>query len=372
MDDDTLLSKIQKNAFLAEGTKKTYMFSLNMLMQHIPKTKELTLHDVLMNPSVYGKTVTSFENLNTQKTVITAILALLKYSQIKSKHKSIFSQWYEVFKPIMRELKKRERNHVATERQESAILPWEDIVKLRDKTLEKGSMEHLLLSMYTMIPPRRQLDYYKVRLYTSAKDTPDRRSSFIHLHHPKGSYMLITRFKTDKFYKPFYIKLPLELEAAIDASLAGLPRNYLFVGADNEPFHAPNTFTKFSNAILKRVFNNPNMTVNILRHASATYINQKPNVTYGERERHAYQMGHSINKQISYEIKTQVEPRTQDLQVTEDCYKKNASTGKLMKIPCITLNSPSNVKAINSNSKRKLMAAAKLLQKEIKLARGES
>jgi hypothetical protein len=367
MDDEYFLKCIDRAAFISEGTKKSYMFVLRMFQNDVEKwtRKHPTLNDVVYNPETYKGMIAKYDSLHTQKSIVTAVLSVLKHTGIKRKNKKLFSRWYEIFKPITRQLREHERNHVASERQRSAIISWDDILRVRDN-LTYGSDEHLLLSMYTIVPPRRQLDYYQIRVYSDPAEKPDRAQTHVHLAGAKGPYILVTRFKTDKFYRPFYNKLPDELVKIIKQNLDNNPREYLFVGAKNRPFTTANGFTKYSNNILKRLFNNKYMTVNILRHASATYINQKPDVTFGERERHAYQMGHSINKQLSYEIK-QVEKKMPDIHVDE-CYKTNAA-GNLKVIPCITLDSTTQKL---SKKKEKLIMTAKLLAKQIDMMRKAS
>lgn len=361
MEGTPYADAVDRAAFISQGTKDTYRHALTMLMADLTAAKRTSpppsFQTALFEPEKTGAFIRGYyKSLHTQKTVVTALLAVLKYSGLKKENRKLFSRWYEIFKPIMRQLKQRERDHVASDRQKAAILPWSKVLAARDR-LKPGSDDHVLLSMYTSIPPRRQLDYYRVFLYTDPNDKPDRTETHMHLAHPKGAYLLVTRFKTDKFYRPFYTKLPPDLLDTVQKSLASKPRAYLFVGANGEPFHSSNTFAKYTNHALKRIFDSPHMSVNILRHASATFINNKPDVTFGERERHAYQMGHSINKQISYEIKS-VEKTLPDSLNVGECYQKTSPKGRLKAVPCIT-----------GKTRDKLQAAAALLKKQLVVSR---
>ena len=113
--------------------------------------------------------------------------------------------------------------------------------------------------------------------------------------------MYVKDFKTAKVMRPFFNKLiPVELVAAIRTSLTKRPREYIFVQANDQPYKSVNAYTRYSNAALKRIFNNEYVSVNSLRHAFATWFHAKPNLTVRDRELVATQMGQRMKQTMLY------------------------------------------------------------------------
>ncbi|GLC65595.1 hypothetical protein PLESTF_000316700 [Pleodorina starrii] len=68
---------------------------------------------------------------------------------------------------------------------------------------------------------------------------------------------------------------------------------YLLAGDDGEPYRADcKAFTKWVNSALKRLFKNPHVSLNSLRHARATW-SMVNNFTVAEQKAEARLMGHS-------------------------------------------------------------------------------
>ena len=320
-------STIEKSPFLSKNSKITYISNLTNLSKNIGAS----LHSIVFNPNLYSRKILEIDNLNTKKTYLTSLLALLKYTQIKTKFPNIFEAWYGHFIPVRNEVEQRENEHIASDKQKNSMISWKEVKQMRDDQA-KGSIEHLLLTLYISFT-RRQLDYYKVKIYTKPEQVPD-QITHIHLGVPTP-YIYIKEFKTVKFFKPFKEVLPRRLLKSIKASLRRFPRSYLFEGMDGNPFKSSNSFQKFSNKMLKRLFKNPNMTVNSLRHSAATFINNIPNIKYAERKRYARNMGHSIDKQLVYDL-AKYDEKVPNVEAVSTCYKKEKS-GKFTKHKCAYL-----------------------------------
>lgn len=339
--DDWYLEQVEDHPFLDAKAKTTYKYAAKAIQR---LCKDRSLHDILTTPSLSGpQLLKSSIPDHSKKTYLTTILTLLRTSGLKSSNKPLFIQWYHHYNDIADRIAEREKNHIPTERQAKNQIDWEDVLRLRDG-LKVGSIAHVLLSIYSYVPPRRQMDYMAMRVYTNPNDTPALDHNHFHLfsNKYKAPYMFVNKFKNAKRFKPFFNKeIPTKLVQSIKASLKDAPREYLFVQADGKPFQEVNSFTQWSNRQLKKVFNRPGITVNVLRHSFATYANALPNITVGERQRNAIKMGHSLKKTLEYALVKRDPPlsmlRTKPPNSSpdkEECYKKDAITKKLVKIRC--------------------------------------
>jgi integrase len=118
----------------------------------------------------------------------------------------------------------------------------------------------------------------------------------------KVPFIVVKEFKTDR-HKGVWVKdLPPETLVRLRASLKAAPREYVFVGADGQPYSSPDTFKQHHLRKLKKWFENEKVTNNSLRHAFMTWVNSMP-LTMKERRQIAYDMGHSVEMGIMYAFK---------------------------------------------------------------------
>jgi integrase len=279
----------------------------------------------------------------------------MNYSSLKFNQKKLYVTWYEYFIEVKHEIMNKTMNNEPTQRQIKAHIPWEDIIKIRDE-LPYGSMEHLLMSMYTMIPPRRQWDYMCVRLYTSEKFRAKNTHNYIHLGHPSGAYIQLSDYKTAKYTKNWWKPLPEELIAVIQASLKFKKRNHLFVKRNGEPYDSLETFTSWTNGVIKRVLKNKNASVNTLRHSFETYLDAN-DIPWEQRNQYAKDMGHSLLQAFQYQLK--ISKKDVDDVKVEKCFQKDEG-GKEKEVDCLIIKDKSNMSKKRLKLKQKI---AQLLKK---------
>jgi len=298
------IQQINDNPFIANNSKATYLSNIKTIMS---KCKTYSIHSILMAPSTYGPMLikpSANTSINTQHSHMTTILSFLKYSGLKFSNKALFTEWYKEFDKIMKLVKHREDNNIPSEKQKRTFIEWSCIIKKRDE-MQYGSIEHVLLSLYTYVPPRRQQDYTNLRIYTNPEQAPELSHNHFHTcsNKYKTAYMYLNEVKNVKSF--FNKEIPKELVNIINYSIQQDPRDYLFVQSRNGfPFKTANSFQKYSNTILKKIFQNEEMSVNVLRHSFATFIS-KQYITVGERKKIAIQMGHSLKKNLEYAFITQ-------------------------------------------------------------------
>lgn len=304
MNDQEYIDSINNSIYISKNSKTTYVNNMKTLLKHC---KADTIHELLTHPVKYGACITDLDKpLNTKFSYLVAVLAFLKYSGLKEDDSDTFHAWYTFYLKTRNTVDDIVGNHEQTERQKQAHVSWDAIIQARDELAQNkytfANLEHLLLAMYTYMPPRRQMDYAILQIYTDPNVDPSHDHNFIHLysHKYKSPYIVIANFKTAKYYnKPFFNKeIPAELIDIIKYSIKLEPRDHVFTQKSKEPYNSTDCFQKSCNRILKKMFNDYT-TLNTLRHSYAMHLNTL-NLTIKQRDREAFKMGHNLRKNFEY------------------------------------------------------------------------
>lgn len=165
-------------------------------------------------------------------------------------------------------------------------LSFEQIMEIRLQ-LPLGSIERLLISMYTLIPPVRA-DYFALQIIHD--DQKHTEPNYLRIRHGEIETVL-QDFKTSKTYHEIRNTLPIELTQEIHASLQDCPRTFLFTNTHGRP-HTRNSFTLWTRRILTRVLQT-DFTLVFFRHAFATYYVTHHNPTDLQIADISKKMGHS-------------------------------------------------------------------------------
>jgi integrase len=181
-------------------------------------------------------------------------------------------KWADIFAENEAPIIQRRMENKPTILQQSkggSKLTFNQIIEKRDE-LPIGSIEHLLIAMYTMIPPCRA-DYFELEVVRG--DTEPVSKNYLRIQDDEKSGVrmetVLRDFKTAKAYKEIRNELPAELVEVVKASLEKTPRKYLFMNANGKP-HMRNSFTLWSRRVLSRVFGT-DFTLVFFRHAFATH-----------------------------------------------------------------------------------------------------
>jgi len=297
--DEFYTNSIRNSPFIGEKSKEGYLARLKSLQELFDKR----LDKIIKDPQTYGEKIKEhYQNENTQKTVFTAILAAIKYTDMKATHRDLFNLWYKFYLKIRNSIERKVINNIPTERQIEAHVDWEDIIKKRD-AMAKGTKQHILMSLITYIPPRRQLDWYNIKVYTKPNFKPTADHNYINLGWEKP-YILLTDYKTAKFYGRWYKALTDPLLSILMQSLKKEPREYLFLDKYGKPYSKLCVFTEWTNAVIKRTCGNDKTTMNSLRHSFVSYLRRTcPNMTLAERAQISKDLGHSVYKMLGYDVR---------------------------------------------------------------------
>lgn len=281
-----------KNADLSSVTKRTYLERLRYMIQEI----KTDLYDILTHPKIYLEWIHQHSSsLQTQKSYISAILAVFKHTHdMKKNEQKHYYEWYQGFKQVHEEIDKRYKTNEPSDKQKDAYVNFEEIIKKRNE-LKKGSKERLLLALYTYLPPLRS-DFNEVYIYTKAPEKIE-HDNYIMLYNTP--LLILNEYKTVRKKDIFQKELPEELVTEIKENLKEDPREWLFMDRNEQPYRV-NSYNRWVNRTLKKLFNKP-LTISLIRHS---YINSLDfnKLSVIEKENIAKDMAHTVNTQDRYRL----------------------------------------------------------------------
>lgn len=292
------------NTSLAESSRKLFSAKLEQFLTFMPKNS--TIESIIDNPDLAVKALakqTSIVQTEANKHMYySAVVAYLKHTddgRRRSERTKI--RWTEIQKANWEQRRKQglDNEPLANQAEVAEKVTWQDIIKKRD-TLKTGSVDKLLLSLYTYIPPVRA-DYYEMRINPPKSTIEDGKTNYLIINQsPELSSIVIRDFKTAAKYKEIKHQLPLPLYEELKTSLKEKPRQYVFtMPSDNKRPFDRNSFSKWANKTLKELFTVP-VTLTTLRHLFVSTIDF--NKTRGtELEAIGNAMGHSIAMQKGYQ-----------------------------------------------------------------------
>lgn len=283
------------NAKLSPTTLQHYKDRLH----HLSNSLNLPIWDIIVQAEKSIKWILKhYTSQSSQKAYLSVVLAVFRYvpdmkCDLPDQHK----KWFEAFTKVDKAIMERYKQNKPSEKQEAGYVPFQDIIAKRDE-LVKGSDERLLLAMYTYIPPMRA-DFNRVRIYE--KRVPkDVGPNYIY-YTRKGDCMLqLGEYKTSKSHGIYEKMLPVDLCKEIHASLQKRPRDFLFVTHDGRPFDKPNSYIRYANRLLAKVFHKP-LTLSMLRHSFIDQLDFNQ-LTIAEKEAIANDMGHTTKLQDMYRL----------------------------------------------------------------------
>jgi integrase len=162
-------------------------------------------------------------------------------------------------------------------------------------------LDFVLLSLYVLIPPRRNLDW-QLMMITFNEDTKDDKYNYLDY---KNKKFIFNTFKTSKKDGQLVMNIPEDLMKVLDIYLKYHPLNKnmkkqphnipLLVDYKGRPFMKVNDITR----LLNKIFNKK-VGASMLRHS---YLSSKYGGLLKEQEKDAKLMSHTIETARTY-IKT--------------------------------------------------------------------
>lgn len=294
----SLVDGILQAEKLSESSKMQYLEKLATLKKIMGKPLEYIVDNPRHVASVLKQ---RYACPLTQRAFIAAIKAVFNHTEgMKVSKADTYQQLTEYQNDMSQAVHERYMAAEPSDKERQNWVTWNDVM-LKERHLamtEYGSPDHLLLAMYCLIEPMRQ-DYGSLRILVDREPPTDVKGNFLVIAADGSSGRLVLNtYKTAKSYGTYERTLPIQLLSIIKASLVSTPRAHLFVDESGEPYRKKNSFTKFSNRTLKRLFGK-NFTVSLMRHSHISNIDFNAS-TPGQLIEKSRNMAHSLTMQQLY------------------------------------------------------------------------
>lgn len=306
-----LKDKVIDGRNIKESTWKSYFTNIKQLVQ-IFNNNEYTTNEFLHNKNKVKEYLSTLKPAK-QRMVISTILVLLSpcgKNQPEPQDKYIYNFYTSLLATKMDAYFDEQKEQIANPKQLSNWRTWEDIVGVqksfmnlmrRDKyncknifTKEelKKYQEYLVISLYTLIPPRR-LDYSSMlivdaKTYSNMDEKDKNACNYLVVQSRVKKYFSFGEDsqKNKTFY---YTQVPSKLNQILNLYLKHHKESFLLMNARGGPLSADG-LSKMLIRILEK--DNKRISVNMLRHI---YLSEKfkdaPSIK--ERQLLALEMGHS-------------------------------------------------------------------------------
>jgi len=272
-----------------ESTKKLYTHNLKKLNddKEIKDLKFLKKVDKILE-------IINQKPKNTGRSYLIAIV-----SALKGKDEKLYAKYYPYLEQLNTELKsnttkseKQEANWLSQDvimdkqRQYMSYLPKKSKKELTEPEYN-ALLDLVILSLYTLTPPRRSQDY--INMVIGEPSSTD-------VNFYNNGVFIFNQYKTNKTYKSQIEAVPKELNDILKVYLKFKPKNEkLLCFYDGSCFNHSNQITR----ILNRIFGNK-ISVNMLRNI---YLTSKFSPAVQELNDAVQSMGTSTNTAMNQYIK---------------------------------------------------------------------
>ena len=293
------------NTSLAPSSRSLFSKKLKQFATFMPDGKQ-TIQFVVDNPEKAAKALkaqTAIAQTEANRHLFySAVVAYLKHTDDGKRRSEPLKQRWETLQKENWEVRRQQsldNEPLQAQQTVANTLTWQDVVKRREE-LPRGSIERLLLSLYTHLPPVRA-DYYAVKINPNPIPATMTKTNYIIVGPTAATSTMVLRdFKTSGKYKEIKSALPQGLYDDIQASLKEATRRYLFtMPTDPTRPYDRGAFSKWANKVLTATFQVP-MTLTTLRHLYVSTLDFNKTKA-SELERIGNSMGHSIAMQKGYQ-----------------------------------------------------------------------
>jgi len=284
---------------LAEGTAKLYLTKLKKLN----KNKDFTSLSFLKDTKYIKSLIDGLGNKNTKKSYITSVVSVLNvlnskpYNQTNIFYKAMLNEQKDYFNTL--------DPHEKTETQKENWVDWEEVLKIhkeleaeavnatpdliaKSRLAKQNLHDYTLLSLYVMTPPRRNADYYLMKLDTDKKTNDD----FNYYSSSEGKFYF-NKFKTAKYGKENFV-VSTGLKKVLDRyiELMDIKDDQFILFPTDTKRTSGSAMTK----ALNRIFGKK-VGASMLRHS---YLTSKYGKVTDDMAKDAELMAHSVSQQSDY------------------------------------------------------------------------
>jgi hypothetical protein len=253
----------------------------------------------LKNTDKLMKAVDEKKTPNTAKNYLAAIVKLMRVAELDDEYIKPFVE------RMNNKIEETKPSPEWNEKQKANLMSLEEIETKRDNLIKGITnfqnrenydklLNHMILSLYTMIPPRRN-EYYNMEIIKSPSEIQDGKNYLLWRH--KNKQFIFQNYKTSKKYGKQVEPIPQRLQYVIDHYLKqrekiALSSNRFLVKYGDLDIENSNELTRRLNKVLGK-----NVAASMLRHI---YLTETLGDTVSKMEEIAQDMGHSVSQQREY------------------------------------------------------------------------
>lgn len=304
-----LFHQIQRaRAHLSDSSINTYISTLHNFYKKLTNTLAYPTREFFIKnmDAVLDYLSNHDMSLNRRKLILASIVVLINDSELSRPYSNAMIQDVKQHQLDIQSQQKTERQQTNWLTQAEIKQRYDEInknirpiLRIPNEKLSKSDIRKLndwmIISLYTLIPPRRLHDY--VYMLNPQYPEPYDIKTENYIDKKKGT-LVFNRYKTARTYGAQVVPMTPQLKKNMNEYLKkilGLDTRYLL-------FHELKNIPFTSSTLNKRLYSifNKKVSVNILRHSyiSENVLRDMPRLS--ELQNIAEQMGHNVSQQILY------------------------------------------------------------------------
>ncbi len=305
---DELIKNLKEKKNLSDSSIKAYLKVLEKLNEGDANFKNL---DFLKDKKKIDEIIEKYKP-NTQRNFYIAICSILN---LYPKYRTTYNGYFEVLKDVNKKLKTEEHKNIKSEAQKENWIDWGDVMKIHKELYDEvltfkkklnGNqyiklLKLMVLSLYTLQPPRRNTDF----IMRVVKNSNDDKKKFNYVDLDSYDF-IFNNFKTKRKEGEQILSINDDLKKILNLYLSHHPlieqkelKNKkgkidvpFLVFEDGTPINPNNGITYLLNSIFGK-----NIGSSMLRHI---YLTHKFGDIKKEQEEIAKAMAHSTGMQGDY------------------------------------------------------------------------
>ena len=276
-------------------TKRVHKLMFDKPMEDVEWLKDV---DAVMKFVLEGG---HWKTNQSRATIVNSITSFLRNSKDLPKDmQDVYKKYSKYNSQLANNNQKAKKTNRMSGKESEVMLPFDEIL---EKTKDVKSLEdRALVSVYTLLPPRRIDDYRLMKVFVKKKGRviPEDDHNYLVLNTKRTPQeFAFNKYKTSKHYGQQRIKIPNDLKDILKAYTdKGKANNScLFSQANGECLSQPGFTSKVRNTFKK--YTGKPLTVNSLRHSFISSLDQN-SMSIADREEIARKMAHSVGEQMQY------------------------------------------------------------------------
>jgi len=282
-----------KDKGLSDKSIKLYV----TILKGLNDKKEIRDFKFLSNPKKILLKLKDYKP-TTQRNALIAVVSVLK-----NLNNDLYKSYYDLMIEMNKKIEDNSKENKKTETQNNNWMKWSEVQKKFDELVKKlkGSkniseegydnyLDAVILGLYTLLPPRRNVDYLLMKVSKDGKDL-DTKFNWLDM---KKKQFIFNNYKTKKAFGQQILDVPAELMDLLKKYLKYKKEGegYLLVKFSGDRLKSDNAITRRLNKIFDK-----NISSSMLRHI---YLSDKYGKVQEEMKDDAEAMAHSVSQQKDY------------------------------------------------------------------------